>query len=63
MANKKNANKYWTYGVVNKEYPSLQSEKAGIKGEYLQLKIRNNSNRGMTIVAVVVTYQTKKEAK
>ena len=55
--------KYFTFGVNNKEYPSIQPEKAGIKGEYLQLKIRNNSNRGMTIVAVTVTYQTKKEVR
>ena len=55
--------KYFTFGVKNREYPSIQPEKAGIKGEYLQLKIRNNSNRGMTIVAVTVTYQTKKEVR
>ena len=55
--------KYFTYGVFNREYPSIQPEKAGIKGEYLQLKISNDSNRGMALAAVSVTYQVKKEVR
>ncbi len=55
--------KYWTYGVWNKEYPSIQPEKAGYKGEYFQFKIRNNSIRGMTIMGAIVDYKMRKEVK
>lgn len=55
--------KYWTYGVLNKEYPSIQPEKAGYKGEYFQFKIRNSTNRGMAIMAAVVDYKMKKEVR
>lgn len=55
--------KYWTYGVINKDYPSQQTEKAGYKGEYIQIKMRNNTARGMTIVGIAITYQVIKEAR
>ena len=55
--------KYWTYGVLNAEYPSTQAEKCGYKGEYLQIKIRNNSNRGLTLMSASVDYLVKKEVK
>jgi hypothetical protein len=54
---------YWTYGVWNKGYPSIQVEKAGHKGEYFQFKIRNNTNRGMAIMGAIVDYQVKKEVR
>ena len=55
--------KYWTYGARNKEYPSIQPEKAGYKGEYFQFKIQNNTNRGMTIMSAIVDYKMRKEVK
>jgi len=54
----------FTFGVNNPDYPSTQSEKIGYKGEYLQVKIRNNKlNRGLTMLAMSIEYRLRKKVK
>lgn len=55
---------YFCAGVFAPDYPDSQSEKIGIKGEYFSFKIRNNAlNRGMTMLAAMITYSRRKMVK
>jgi len=54
----------FTFGVNNPDYPSTQSEKIGYKGEYLQVKVRNNKlNRGLTMLAMSIEFRLRKMVK
>lgn len=55
---------YFSAGVENRDYPSTQPEKIGYKGQYLQLKLRNNLyNKGLTMLAVEIGYSLLKKIK
>lgn len=55
---------YFNAGTLNADYPSTQSEKIGYKGEYFQFKIRNNMlNRGLTMLACVISFSMRKMVK
>ena len=55
---------YFNAGSFAPDFPTAQSEKIGIKGEYFSFMIRNNMlDRGMTLLAAVVTYLPRKRIK
>ena len=55
---------YFNAGSDAPDYPESQSEKIGIKAEYMQFKIRNKMlNRSMTLLAAVISYRLRKRVK
>ena len=55
---------FFSFGATSYTYPSTQSEKIGYKGQYIQIKVSNNSyNRGMTILAVNIIFSLRKRVK
>jgi hypothetical protein len=55
---------YLNAGTNNEAYPTTQSEKIGYKGQYIQFRIRNNMlNRGLTMLAALVSFTLRKAVK
>ena len=55
---------YFNAGSDAPDYPESQSEKIGVKAEYFSFKIRNNMlNRGMTMLAAMISFSLRKKVK
>lgn len=55
---------YFHAGAIAPDFPSSQSEKIGVKAEYMQFKIRNNMlNRAMVMLAAMITFSNRKIVK
>lgn len=55
---------FFNAGVYNREFPTDQPEKIGIKGNYFQFRIRNKQwNRGLVMLAANIYYSLLKISK
>jgi len=55
---------YFNAGTEAPNYPKSQGEKIGIKAEYFQFRIRNNTlNRSIAMLAVMISFKLRKKVK
>lgn len=55
---------FFNAGSLAPNYPNSQSEKIGVKAEYMSFKIRNNMlNRGVTLLSTMITFSLRKLVK
>lgn len=55
---------YFNAGTMNEAYPTTQSEKIGVKGQYVQFRIRNSMlNRGLTMLSALISFSLRKRVK